>query len=53
MSKFTYNERNLIKNTVALLTLKKIPDKEIINEVQKLTGLSCPACPQPTLILIP
>ena len=33
MSKFTYTERNLIKNMVATLTLKRIPDNEIVREI--------------------
>jgi hypothetical protein len=33
MSKFTYVERNLIKNIVATLTIKRIPDNEIIKEI--------------------
>ena len=38
MPKFTFEERNSIKNIVAISSLKRILDKEIINEVQKLTG---------------
>ena len=38
MSKFTYTERNLIKNMVATLTLKRIPDNEIVKEIFEQTN---------------
>lgn len=38
MAKFTYEERNRIKNLVAVLTIKRIPDNEIIEEVYKATN---------------
>jgi hypothetical protein len=36
--KFTNDERTLIKNIVATLTIKKVPDLQIINEVYGLTN---------------
>ena len=33
MSKFTYDERNLVKSIVANLTIKRIPETEIIRAV--------------------
>jgi hypothetical protein len=33
MSKFTCTERNIIKNLVATLTIKRIPDNEIVKEI--------------------
>ena len=33
MSKFTYVEKNLVKNMVAILTIKRIPDNEIIKHI--------------------
>jgi hypothetical protein len=33
MSKFTYIERNLIRDIVAILTIKRIPDSEFIKSV--------------------
>ena len=33
MSKFTYDERNLVKSIVANLTIKRIPETEIIKAV--------------------
>jgi hypothetical protein len=38
MSKFTYNERNLIKSIVAIFTIKRIPDNETIKEIQNQTN---------------
>lgn len=38
MSKFTYAERNIIINIVATLTLKRISDNEIINEIFNQTN---------------
>ena len=38
MSKFTYIERNLIKNIVATLTIKRIPDNEIAKEIFEQTN---------------
>jgi hypothetical protein len=36
--KFTLAQREQIKNIVATLSLKRLPDKEIIKEVELLTG---------------
>ena len=33
MSKFTYDERNLVKSIVASLTIKRIPEPEIIKAI--------------------
>jgi hypothetical protein len=38
MAKFTYEERNSIKVLIATLTIKRIPDAEIIREVHKATN---------------
>jgi hypothetical protein len=38
MSKFTYAERESIKSTVAILTIKRIPDKEIIRAIAEQTN---------------
>jgi ABC-type proline/glycine betaine transport system ATPase subunit len=38
MSKFTYAERNLIKNIVACLTIKRIPDNQIIKSIFEQTN---------------
>lgn len=38
MAKFTYEERNTIKILVAVLTIKRIPDNEIIKEIHKATN---------------
>jgi hypothetical protein len=38
MSKFTYEERSTIKSIVAALTIKRIPDNEIIEEIHKVTN---------------
>ena len=37
MSKFTYAERELIKSIVASLSIKRIPEYEIISEIQRQT----------------
>lgn len=37
MSKFTYSERELVKSIVATLSLKSIPDKEIIKVIADKT----------------
>ena len=37
MGKFTNEERTLIKNIVATLTIKRIPDPEIIKEIYQQT----------------
>ena len=38
MSKFVSSNRNLVKSIVAILSLKRIPDKEIINEIKRLSA---------------
>ena len=38
MSKYTYAERQLIKDIVAALTIKRIPEPEILAEVYKQTN---------------
>jgi hypothetical protein len=38
VSKFTNGERTLIKSIVATLSIKKIPDSEIIKEIYQQTG---------------
>ena len=38
MGKFNAEERALIKSIVAMLTIKRIPDSDIINEVFKQTN---------------
>ena len=40
MSKFTADEKALLKNIVAALTIKRIPDSDIIEEIQHKTGKS-------------
>lgn len=37
MSKFTRNERNLVKSIVANLTIKRIPESEILDEIHRQT----------------
>ena len=38
MSKYTYAERQLLKDIVASLTIKRIPEAEILAEVYKQTN---------------
>jgi hypothetical protein len=38
MPKFTFEERSKMKNIVATLSLKRLSDKEIINEIELITG---------------
>jgi hypothetical protein len=38
MAKFTSEERPIVKNMVATLSLKRIPDNEIIKEIEKQTN---------------
>src|SRR5262245_12397643 len=38
MAEFTSEERPIVKNIVATLSLKRIPDNEIIKEIEKQTG---------------
>jgi hypothetical protein len=38
MGKFTRGERAVVKNIVATLAIKRIPESEIINEIYKKTG---------------
>jgi hypothetical protein len=38
VSKFTYAERALVKSIVATLTIEKIPESEIINEIYRQTN---------------
>jgi hypothetical protein len=38
VSKFTIEERSLVKSLVATLTLKRMSDNEIIEEIEKLTN---------------
>jgi hypothetical protein len=38
MSKFTHLEREAIKSTVAILTIKRIPDKEILRAIAEQTN---------------
>ena len=38
MSKYTYAERELIKDIIATLTIKRIPEPEILQEVYRLTN---------------
>lgn len=38
MSKYTNEERALVKSIVANLTIKRIPDNEIIKEVARQTN---------------
>jgi hypothetical protein len=38
--KFTNTERNLVKSLVAILSIKRIPDIEVIAEIKKQTGKS-------------
>jgi hypothetical protein len=38
MSKFTYAERETIKSTVAILTIKRIPDREILRTIAEQTN---------------
>ena len=38
MSKFTFNERNKVKTIVATLTIKRIPDNEIVKEIFEQTN---------------
>jgi hypothetical protein len=38
MPKFTGPERNLIKSIVATLSIKRIPESEIINEIYRQTN---------------
>ncbi len=38
MSKFTYAEKALVKTIVASITIKRIPDSEIINEIYRQTN---------------
>ena len=40
MSKFTFDERNRIKTIVATLSLKRIPDNEIVKEIFEQTNKS-------------
>ena len=40
MSKFTNAEKSIVKNLVATLSIKKIPDSEILKEVKIQTGKS-------------
>ena len=40
MSKYTVAERELVKTIVATLTIKRIPDSDILEEIQKRTGKS-------------
>ena len=40
MPKFTYEERTIIKSIVATLSIKRIPDPEIINEIYVQTKKS-------------
>ena len=40
MSKYTIAERELVKTIVATLTIKRIPDSDILGEIQKQTGKS-------------
>ena len=37
MSKFTYAERSIVKNIVACLTIKRIPDNEILKSIHDQT----------------
>jgi hypothetical protein len=36
--KFTHAERSIVKNIVAMLSIKRIPESEILNEVERQTG---------------
>ena len=38
MSKFTYAQRALVKSIIASLTIKRIPESEIQNEIYRQTG---------------
>ena len=38
MGKFTYAERTLIKSIVACLSIKRVPETEIINEIFRQTN---------------
>ena len=38
MGKFTIEERSLVKSLVATLTLKRMSDNEIIDEIEKITN---------------
>ena len=40
MSKFTYDERSLVKNIIATLTIKRIDDNDIIKVITDQTGKS-------------
>ena len=40
MGKFTFAERTLIKSIVACLTIKRIPETEIINEIFRQTNMT-------------
>lgn len=38
MSKFTYAQKALIKSIVATLTIERIPETEIVNEIYRQTN---------------
>ncbi len=40
MSKFTYEERTQVKNIIATLSIKRIPDEEIVAEIKRQTNKS-------------
>ena len=40
MSKFRYDERLLLKNIVANLSITRLPDSEIVREIERHTGKS-------------